>query len=72
MTPIPLKLLELRIGVSPLLGCIHIGRALIIRVGEHGDHCEYLMSWVIGIGSMEVVSAKLDISSESKPSANLR
>ena len=48
-----MHLLELRIGVPPFLSCIHIGRALIIRVGEHGDHCEYLMSWVIG--GMEVV-----------------
>lgn len=33
-------LLELRIGVPPFLSCIHIGRALIVGVSKHGDHCK--------------------------------
>lgn len=30
-------LLELRVGLSPLLGGVHVGRALVVGVGQHGD-----------------------------------
>ena len=50
------SLLEFRVGLPPLLGRVHVGRALIVGVGQHGDdgdenglHCVYRQPSLAGL-----------------------